>query len=160
MTTDPTPSVVSATLHPKRLDPATQTENEAGKSVARVRLGLYEFKKKGVSRFDLRDPYHLAVALSWPRFGAALLALYLSVNVVFATLLAWLPARWRMLGRIASRTPSSSASRRWQRSAMARCIRGYSYRRVVAATEIVCGLGFTAILPASPLSASRGRGPS
>jgi hypothetical protein len=52
--------------------------------VARVRLGSYEFKKKGVSRFDLRDPYHLAVALTWPRFLAALLALYLSVNVVFA----------------------------------------------------------------------------
>jgi hypothetical protein len=25
--------------------------------VARVRVGSYEFKKKGVSRFDLRDPY-------------------------------------------------------------------------------------------------------
>jgi hypothetical protein len=44
--------------------------------VARVRLGSYEFKKQGVSRFDLRDPYHLAVALTWPQFLAALLALY------------------------------------------------------------------------------------
>jgi len=50
-----------------------------------------------------------------------------------------------MLGRIASRT-TSSASRRWQRSATARWIRGHSYRRVVAATEIVCWVGFTAIL--------------
>jgi hypothetical protein len=44
-------------------------------SGARVRLGSYEFKKKGVSRFDLRAPYHLAVALTWPQFLAALLAL-------------------------------------------------------------------------------------
>jgi len=47
-----------------------------GKTVkaARVRLGSYEFEKKGVSRFDLRDPYHFAVALTWPRFIGALLA--------------------------------------------------------------------------------------
>jgi hypothetical protein len=57
--------------------------------VARLRLGSYEFQKKGVSRFDPRDPYRLAIALSWPQFFAALLAVYLSVNGVFATLF-WL----------------------------------------------------------------------
>jgi hypothetical protein len=69
--------------------------------VAWVRLGSHEFKKKGVSRFDLRDPYHLAVALSWPQFSAALLALYLSVNVVFATLL------WLVPGSVANARPDS-----------------------------------------------------
>jgi hypothetical protein len=34
-------------------------EREPAGRVARVRLGSYEFKEKGVSRFDLRDPYHL-----------------------------------------------------------------------------------------------------
>lgn len=47
--------------------------------VARVRLGFYEFKKKGVSRFDLRDPYHLAVALTWSQFLVSLLVLYLFI---------------------------------------------------------------------------------
>ena len=61
-------------------------EREPADSGARVRLGSYEFKKKGISRFDLRDPYHIAVSLTWPQFLVALLALYLSVNVVFATL--------------------------------------------------------------------------
>src|SRR5260221_2029520 len=42
---------------------------------ARLRLGAYEFTKKGVSRFDLRDPYHLAITLTWPQFLAALFAL-------------------------------------------------------------------------------------
>jgi hypothetical protein len=65
-----------------------------------VRLGSYEFKKKGVSRFDLRDPYHLAVALTWPQFLAALLALYLSVNVVFATLF------WLGPGSVANARPT------------------------------------------------------
>jgi len=64
-------------------------EREPAGGVARVRLGSYELGKKGVSRFDLSDPYHLAVALTWPQFLAALLVLYLSVNVVFATLF-WL----------------------------------------------------------------------
>ena len=68
---------------------------------ARLRLGSYEFKKKGVSRFDLRDPYHLAVALTWPQFLAALLALYLSVNVVFATLF------WLVPGSVANARPDS-----------------------------------------------------
>ena len=55
------------------------------KRVARVRLDSYEFKKS-VSRFDPRDPYHLAIALTWRQFLATLLELYLIVNVVFAPL--------------------------------------------------------------------------
>ncbi|HKM70937.1 MAG TPA: ion channel [Stellaceae bacterium] len=148
MTTDPTPSVVSATLHPKRLDPATQTENEAGENVARVRLGSYEFKfkKKGVSRFDLRDPYHLAVALTWPQFLAALLALYLSVNLVFATLF------WLVPGSVANARLNSFADAFFfsietlATVGYGEMYPGSPYGRVVAATEIVCGLGFTAIL--------------
>jgi hypothetical protein len=34
----------------------------------------YEFKKKGVSRFDLRDPYYIAAALTWPRYLTTLFA--------------------------------------------------------------------------------------
>ena len=68
------------------IDARMSRGREPGDKVARVRLGSYEFRKRGASRFDLRDPYHLAVALTWPQFLAALLAFYLSVNVVFATL--------------------------------------------------------------------------
>src|SRR5690242_4240511 len=66
---------------------------------ARVRLGAYEFRKKGVSRFDLRDPYHLAVALTWPQFLAALLAVYILVNVIFAALF------WLVPGSVANVRP-------------------------------------------------------
>jgi len=90
---------------------------------ARVRLGAYELEKKGVSRFDLRDPYHLAVALSWPRFLTALLALYLLVNIVFATLF------WLVPGSVANVRPGKpsdnffSVSRRCRPLAMGKCIR-------------------------------------
>jgi inward rectifier potassium channel len=68
---------------------------------ARVRLGAYEFTMKGVSRFDLRDPYHLAITLTWPQFLAALFALYLFVNTVFATLF------WLVPGSVANARPGS-----------------------------------------------------
>ncbi len=121
-------------------------EREPGGKVARVRLGSYEFKKKGVSRFDLRDPYRLAVALTWPQFLAALLALYLSVNVVFATLF------WLVPGSVANARPGSFADAFFFSIETLATV-GYGemypatlYGRVVAAMAIPSGLAFTAIL--------------
>jgi inward rectifier potassium channel len=127
-------------------DPRIHIEGEPDERVARVRLGSYEFRKKGVSRFDLRDPYHLAVALTWPQFLAALLALYLSVNFVFAALY------WAVPGSVANVRPHSFADNLFFSIETLATV-GYGemypatpYGRVVAATEIVCGLAFTAIL--------------
>lgn len=113
---------------------------------ARVRLGSIIFRKKGVSRFDLRDPYHLAIALTWPQFLAALLAVYLVVNVVFATLF------WLAPGSVANARPHSFADAFFFSIETLATV-GYGelypvtpYGRVVAATEVVCGLAFTAIL--------------
>ena len=146
MTTGSTRSVVPATRHPKRRDPRIPIEREPDENVARVRLGSYEFKKKGVSRFDLRDPYHLAVALTWPQFLAALLALYLSVNVVFAALF------WLVPGSVANARPDSFADAFFFSIETLATV-GYGemypatlYGHEVASAEIVCGLGFTAIL--------------
>jgi inward rectifier potassium channel len=119
---------------------------EPDEKVARVRLGSYEFRKKGISRFDLRDPYHLAVALTWPQFLAALLTLYLSVNFVFAVLY------WAVPGSVANVRPHSLADNLFFSIETLATV-GYGemypatlYGRVVAATEIVCGIAFTAIL--------------
>jgi len=51
--------------------------------VARVGLDSYKFKKKCVSCFDPHDPYHLAIALTWPQFLATLLPLYLLVRAAY-----------------------------------------------------------------------------
>ena len=65
MTTDPTSRVVPGARHRKTRGSGGPIDQlETREKVARVRLGSYEFKKKGVSRFDLRDPYHLAIALT------------------------------------------------------------------------------------------------
>jgi inward rectifier potassium channel len=135
---DPIPS--------RRWDPGMPVEFETGQAVARVRLGSYEFKKKGVSRFDLRDPYHLAIVLTWPQFFAALLALYLSVNVVFAALF------WLIPGSIARARPNSFSDAFFFSIETLSTV-GYGemypatpYGHVVSASEIICGLAFTAVL--------------
>jgi inward rectifier potassium channel len=128
------------------IDPCIAMEREPDEKVARVRLGSYQFKERGVSRFDLRDPYRLAVALTWPQFLTALLALYLSVNVVFATLF------WLVPGSVANARQNSFADAFFLSIETLATV-GYGemypvtlYGRVIAAIEIVCGLGFTAIL--------------
>src|ERR1700712_4277684 len=48
--------------------------------------GDFDLSMLGASRFDFRDPYHLAVSLSWPIFAVALLACWTTLNLLFATL--------------------------------------------------------------------------
>jgi inward rectifier potassium channel len=121
-------------------------EREPTNNMARLRLGSYEFKKKGVSRFDLRDSYHLAVALTWPQFLAALLGLYLLVNFVFATLF------WLAPGSVANARPHSFSDTFFFSIETLSTV-GYGemypaslHGHMVASIEIVCGLAFTAIL--------------
>jgi inward rectifier potassium channel len=126
--------------------PRTRTGRNLRDKSARIRLGSYELKKKGISRFDIRDPYHLAVALTWPQFLATLLVIYLLVNIVFATLF------WLVPGSVANARPSSFPDALFFSIETLATV-GYGemypatlYGHVVAATEIVCGLAFTAIL--------------
>jgi inward rectifier potassium channel len=135
-------------LHPtqKGQDPRTRTGRDRREKAARVRLGSYELKKKGISRFDMRDPYHLAVALTWPQFLATLLMLYLLVNVAFATLF------WLIPGSVANARAYSFPDAFFFSIETLATV-GYGemypvtlYGHVVASAEIVCGLAFTAIL--------------
>ena len=128
------------------IDLPIPSESEPDAKGARVRLGSYEFRKKGISRFDLRDPYHLAVGLTCPQFLAALLALYLSVTVVFAVLF------WLVPGSVANARPDSLADAFFFSIETLATV-GYGkmypatlYGHVVAATEIICGLALVAIL--------------
>src|SRR6185369_2488431 len=46
----------------------------------------------GVRRFTFDDPYYLVLAMSWPTFLAAVLAMFMAANLVFATLYWLAPA--------------------------------------------------------------------
>src|SRR5271163_4631985 len=122
----------------KSRDPKIRFERVPRKRAAPVRVGGYEFKKEGISRFDLRDPYHLAIALTWPQFLGALLALYLLVNLGFATIF------WLVPGSVANVRPDSFADALFFSIETLATV-GYGdmhpatlYGHVAASTEIVC----------------------
>ncbi len=56
-----------------------------------MRIGEFEYSKRGISRFDWRDPYHFAVSISWPMFFMTFLLIGLVTHLCFATLY-WLQA--------------------------------------------------------------------
>ncbi|MBS0643711.1 MAG: ion channel [Acetobacteraceae bacterium] len=106
-------------------------------------LGLF---KIGATRFDLRDPYRIAVGLSWPAFTVCLLGAWLTLNLVFATLYVLSP------GSIAN-VASDSFWDAFFFSIETLATVGYgvmapvtTYAHVVSAVEIVVGMAFTAIV--------------
>jgi inward rectifier potassium channel len=122
------------------------TKRQLREKSLQVRFGSYEFRKVGISRFDVRDPYHLAIALSWPGYLLAFLALYLLVNLIFAVLF------WVVPGSVANARPGSFADAFFFSIETIGTV-GYGemypatlYGHVVASTEIMCGLAFVAIL--------------
>jgi inward rectifier potassium channel len=129
-----------------RQDLRTRRERRLGGSTARVRLGPYELEKRGVARFDLSDPYHVAIALTWPQFLAAALVLYGLVNIAFAALF------WLVPGSVGNARPDSFADFLFFSIETLATV-GYGnmhpanlYGHVIASIEVVCGLAFTAIL--------------
>jgi inward rectifier potassium channel len=111
-----------------------------------MRFGAFELMKRGAVRYDLRDPYHIAVTLSWPRFFLAFLAVDLAINLVFALLYLAGP------GGIANARPGSFADAFFFSIETLATV-GYGvmapaslYGHVVSSAEILCGLVFTAIM--------------
>jgi inward rectifier potassium channel len=112
----------------------------------RIRGANFGMSKIGASRFDFRDPYHLAVSLSWPAFAAVLLATWLGINLLFALLYVLSP------GDIANAAPGSFSDAFFFSIETLATV-GYgvmapstTYGHIVSATEIVGGMAFTAIV--------------
>jgi inward rectifier potassium channel len=51
-----------------------------------VRAGQFEFLKVNTDKREWRDTYHWILSLSWPRFASLILGVYLTINLIFATL--------------------------------------------------------------------------
>jgi len=99
-----------------------------------------------VSRFDLRDPYYVALGLSWPGFMLAALLIEIAVNVLFALVYLAQP------GAIANARPGSFADAFFFSLETLATV-GYgtmapatTYGHVVSAFEILTGMALTAVL--------------
>jgi inward rectifier potassium channel len=111
--------------------------------IGRAEFGLW---KLGAQRFDLRDPYHLAVSLRWPHFAVVLIGVWLAINVVFALLYLLSP------GDVASARPGSFTDVFFFSIETLATV-GYGvmapatlYGHIVSSAEIVTGMAFTAIV--------------
>ncbi len=111
-----------------------------------VQSGAFDVRKSGLRRVDWRDPYHLALSLSWPRFFAAMLGLELALNSVFACL--YLLQR----GAVAQARPGCFTDAFFFSLETLATV-GYGvmapatlYGHIVSATEILTGVAFTAVL--------------
>jgi inward rectifier potassium channel len=111
----------------------------------RVRKSAFALHKSGVAPFDLRDPYHLAVSLSWPAFIGAAFAGLFAINLGFAILYAIRPGAIDNL-------PPGDLPRAFFFSLETLATVGYGemapqslYGHAVAGVEIVLGMASTAI---------------
>ncbi len=111
--------------------------------IGRAEFGMWNL---GASRFDLRDPYHIAVSLSWPAFLGLMILAWLTINLLFATLYVISP------GDVTNARPGSFADVFFFSIETLATV-GYgvmapstAYGHIVSAVEIVTGTAFTAIV--------------
>ena len=111
----------------------------------RVANLAFDLHKRGVARFDLRDPYHLAVTLSWPAFFGLAFAAILALNLIFAVLYILRPDAVEnlhphdVIGAMFFSLETLATVGYGEMSPYS------TYGHVVAAIEILTGMTFTAI---------------
>lgn len=111
-----------------------------------VRLDAFKLGKTGSLKYDWRDPYHMALTLSWPRFIAFFFGVNITINVISALLYLAQP------GSVSNVEPGA-LSEAFFFSLQTLATVGYGvmapqtlYGHVVASMEIFSGLAFTAIM--------------
>src|SRR6202043_1090892 len=119
--------------------------SKSGRSIS-VRAGRLEFIKINTAKFDLRDTYHHILTLTWPRFAALVLVVYILINLVFAVL-------YLLGGRCIAELPPGSFSEAFFFSVETLATVGYGhmypdtfYGHCLTTVEIVIGMFGMAVI--------------
>ena len=109
----------------------------------KMRVGAFELRKIGAYRYDLRDPYHIAVTVPWWLFFGGLVATFVGINLAFAALYLLAPG---------SVTNLHSPTDAFFFSIETLATVGYGamapaslYAHLISALEILSGMIFTAL---------------
>ncbi len=109
-------------------------------------VGDFNLEKVNAMRWDWRDLYHWLLTLSWPKFSAFLLGVYLAVNLCFALL-------YGAAGGCVDGVPPGSFSSAFYFSVETLATVGYGhmypvtqYGHLVATAEIMVGMFGTAVM--------------
>jgi inward rectifier potassium channel len=101
--------------------------------------------KTGTSRYDFRDPYHLAVAVRWPAFVALFMFGFLAINLVFAVLYLLQPGAIAHAGARSMEDAFFFSVETLATVGYGAMAPGTLYGHIVASAETIVGLGFTAV---------------
>jgi inward rectifier potassium channel len=108
--------------------------------------GNFRLEKIGVRQFELGDPYHFALAISWTQFFVGLVVVYLLINLLFALLYYAAP------GSVVN-LPAGSLVDAFFFSIETLATVGYGnmapvtlYSHIISAVEIVVGMVLTATM--------------
>jgi inward rectifier potassium channel len=111
----------------------------------KVRDGAFDLHKTGVERYEWRDPYHLAVTISWPVFVGLAFGGLLTVNAIFAAFYLAQPGAIQNL-------PRGDLARAFFFSLETMATVGYGemapqslYGHCVTGIEIIVGMAWVAI---------------
>lgn len=111
-----------------------------------VQIGALELVKKGGPRRDLRDPYQLALTISWRSFFVALALIYLALNAGFAGLYLLEPGSIARAGRGSFLDAFFFSVETMDTVGYGEMAPGTLYGHAISVCEALFGLVFTAVV--------------
>jgi inward rectifier potassium channel len=123
-----------------------QGRKDAPSKPMRVRGAAFDLRKTGISRYDMRDPYHFAVTLSWGAFAIGMLVCILIINVVFALLYLAEPGAVQNLNARDFLSAFFFSLETLATVGYGEMAPATFYGHSVAGVEIIVGMAFTAIM--------------